>query len=92
MRHLCCLILMAGFFFPVLSAPAGARENRQFLFGWRFKQGDARGAERPDYDAADWQPVSLPHNWGWEHPGSGSVPSIVVFLALSFPFSRKEFL
>jgi len=50
---------------------AAGRENTPLLSGWQFKPGDARGAERPDYDAADWQLVSLPHNWGWEQAQKG---------------------
>ena len=50
---------------------AAGRENTLLQSDWRFKQGDARGAERPDYDAADWPPVSLPHNWGWEQAQRG---------------------
>ena len=51
--------------------PAAGRENTLLQSGWQFKQGDARGAEQPDYDAADWKPVSLPHNWGWEQAQRG---------------------
>jgi beta-galactosidase len=58
-------IFAAGFL------PAAGRESTLLQSGWQFKQGDARGAERPDYDAADWQPVSLPHNWGWEQAQKG---------------------
>jgi beta-galactosidase len=29
--------------------------------GWRFLRGDARGAERPDFDDSDWLPANLPH-------------------------------
>jgi beta-galactosidase len=50
---------------------AAGRENMLLQSGWQFTQGDAQGAERPDYDAADWQPVSLPHNWGWEQAQKG---------------------
>jgi beta-galactosidase len=59
-------ILVTGFL-----PAAGARENTPLLSGWRFKQGDAREVERPNYDAGDWQPVSLPHNWGWEQAQKG---------------------
>ena len=71
MRQLYYLILVAGLTFPVLSARAEVRENRLLMSDWRFKPGDIHGAEQPDYDAADWQPVSLPHNWGWEQAQKG---------------------
>ncbi|RYD39099.1 MAG: glycoside hydrolase family 2, partial [Verrucomicrobiaceae bacterium] len=31
--------------------------------GWSFHQGEAAGAERPDYDASGWQTVDVPHDW-----------------------------
>jgi len=70
MRRLFIFLPIACVFATGLLRAAG-RENTPLLSGWQFKQGDARGAERPDYDAADWQPVSLPHNWGWEQAQRG---------------------
>ena len=31
--------------------------------GWRFALGDPPGAERADFDDADFAPVTLPHDW-----------------------------
>jgi len=71
MRRLFVFLPLACIF-AIESLPAApARESTALLSGWQFKQGDARGAERPDYDASDWQPITLPHNWGWEQAQQG---------------------
>jgi beta-galactosidase len=50
---------------------AFARQDQILESGWRFKLGEISGGERPDFDDAGWQPVSLPHNWGWEQAQRG---------------------
>ena len=42
-----------------------ARDTELLDTGWRFKLGDADGAEAPGFKDDLWQTVSLPHNWGW---------------------------
>jgi beta-galactosidase len=39
--------------------------------GWHFQQGDPAGAQKPDFNDADWQPISIPHCWGWEQAQRG---------------------
>jgi beta-galactosidase len=51
---------------------AGKRDQR-FDDGWRFKRGDAPGAEAPDYNDSHWREVNLPHDWSVEDlPSLGS--------------------
>ena len=39
-----------------------------FNDGWRFFKGDADGAERPDFQDAQWSEIRLPHDWAIEGP------------------------
>ena len=55
-----------------------ARESILLDSGWRFLQGDPAGiagqAMTPadmNWNDANWQTVSLPHNWGWEQAQAG---------------------
>lgn len=60
---------VAGFFCVLLSflfsLAASAREETP-LTEWRFQKGDPTNACLPTFDDQDWQPVTLPHCWGWE--------------------------
>ncbi len=35
--------------------------------GWRFRQGEAAGAESPDFDDSDWELVEVGHQWSPEN-------------------------
>jgi hypothetical protein len=35
--------------------------------GWRFRQGEAPGAESPDFDDSDWELVEVGHQWSPEN-------------------------
>ena len=48
-----------------------ARESTLLDSGWRFKSGEVTNAAQPDLNDADWQAVSIPHNWGWEEAQQG---------------------
>src|SRR5262249_1727919 len=54
----------------VLSLRTAAQDTR-LESGWRFRQGEAAGAEKPGFNDADWQTIALPHNWGWEQAQRG---------------------
>jgi beta-galactosidase len=54
-----------------LTFPCSAREDQLLVSDWRFKLGDLHGAETNGFNDADWQTVSLPHNWGWEQAQLG---------------------
>lgn len=38
--------------------------------GWRFHQGEAAGAEVPDFDDSRWEAVRVPHDWAIRGPFS----------------------
>lgn len=46
----------------------GARQVVNFNADWRFAQGAQAGAEKPDFDDAQWQAVRLPHDWAIAGP------------------------
>ena len=70
MKKLLILIAM-GIVLSASIPDAFAREDTRLDSGWRFKSGDPAGAEQLDYEDTDWQPVTLPHNWGWEQAQKG---------------------
>jgi len=45
---------------------AAAREDTRLDSGWKFQLADPANAAAADFDAAGWETVSLPHNWGWQ--------------------------
>jgi beta-galactosidase len=47
------------------------REQQLLNSDWRFTLSDVRGAQTNGFDDSGWQPVSLPHNWGWEDAQRG---------------------
>jgi beta-galactosidase len=59
------------------AAPLYAQAPRtvtQLDQGWRYFDGDAPGAEAPDFEDFAWQGVSIPHNWnrvGYYHHDLG---------------------
>ncbi len=64
-------LIWTGFCMFSLTSYASPRENSRLDSGWRFKLGEIAGAEQPQFDDHDWQPVVLPHNWGWEQAQKG---------------------
>jgi beta-galactosidase len=64
-RFFGCRWLVLGLLLVGLPA-AEAREDRLLSDGWHFQEGDVTSAMQPTYDDSAWQPVSLPHCWGWE--------------------------
>ncbi|MBK1817781.1 DUF4982 domain-containing protein [Luteolibacter yonseiensis] len=42
---------------------------------WAFFQGDAPGAEKPDFDASSWQKTDVPHDWSIAGNFSQSAPA-----------------
>jgi beta-galactosidase len=59
------LLVLALSFLVKLPMCGWARENQLLDSDWKFALGEDAKAERADFNAADWQTVSLPHNWGW---------------------------
>ena len=68
-KTLWTLILIAAT--AAMTCNSMARESTLLNDGWRFLRGEQNGAERADFIETNWQPVSLPHNWGWEQGQSG---------------------
>jgi len=60
-------------------APAPAMQKprviQQFTTGWRFRQADAPGAEKPGFDDSAWIAVTLPHDWSIAGPFKEDAPS-----------------
>ena len=49
------------------------RSRDSFNAGWRFYLGDAAGAERPEFNDANWQAVGLPHSFSIPYFQASSV-------------------
>ena len=64
-----CILLF--FLALTFSFSSFARENTLLNSGWRFKLGEADGAATAGFKDNLWQPVSIPHNWGWEDAQQG---------------------
>jgi beta-galactosidase len=46
----------------------GAARRASLNDDWRFNEGEAEGAERPDFDDSAWRRLDLPHDWAIEGP------------------------
>jgi beta-galactosidase len=70
-----------------------AIEGRRVLLneGWRFRLGEAAGAERVDYADADWREVELPHDWSIELPFSPECASATGYLPGGVGWYRLRF-
>ncbi|HWV68156.1 sugar-binding domain-containing protein, partial [Chitinophaga sp.] len=50
-----------------------AQDIQLFDNDWRFHRGGAQGADKPEFDDAQWRKVDLPHDWSIEDlPGTTS--------------------
>lgn len=70
-RTFCAILPAAGALLPGADAvwaadPAAPRVRQLFDYDWNFLLGDPAGAEAPDYDAAGWRTLDLPHDWSIE--------------------------
>jgi beta-galactosidase len=58
------------------AAPAAAERMVTPLDGdWRFRRGEAVGAEQPKFDDSAWRTVTVPHDWSIEGPYDKDAPS-----------------
>ena len=55
--------------------PDHGRVTQSFDPGWRFLQGEAPGAERPDFTDTTWRAVDVPHDWSIEGPFDEQAPT-----------------
>ncbi|HEY3861357.1 MAG TPA: glycoside hydrolase family 2 TIM barrel-domain containing protein [Verrucomicrobiae bacterium] len=78
--------------FAAMIFPA-ASEVLPFDSNWRFFKGDAPGAEVPNFNAADWQAVRVPHDWAIAGPFNKDNPAggAGAFLPAGAGWYRKEF-
>jgi beta-galactosidase len=51
------------------------RTRESFDFGWKFRRGEAQGAQAIEFDDAAWRDVDLPHDWSIEGPFDQNAPS-----------------
>ncbi|HTQ38804.1 MAG TPA: glycoside hydrolase family 2 TIM barrel-domain containing protein [Pirellulales bacterium] len=71
----------------------GWREVDLFDADWRFYKGDAKGAEAPDFDDANWRKLDVPHDWSIEGPFDKDNPTggAGAFLPAGVGWYRKHF-
>jgi beta-galactosidase len=88
------LLLAAG-----LPATAAERAVTSLDAGWRFRRGEAAGAEQRGFDDAAWRTVDVPHDWSIEGPydpqapagrGGGYLPSGVSWYRRRFTLPEAE--
>lgn len=81
--------------FLALAIPAfaGSRETISFDSNWRFFQGDATGADGPQFDDASWRSVNVPHDWSIAGPFSetNKTGGAGAFLPSGIAWYRKAF-
>ncbi|MGA9407790.1 MAG: hypothetical protein WBW71_11725, partial [Bacteroidota bacterium] len=65
------ILIWIGFGLMVLSSSLYSRDSSRLDSGWRFKPGEIAGAAQLQFDDHDWQPVVIPHNWGWQEAQQG---------------------
>ena len=54
---------------------SAAATNTLFDFGWKFYEGDVKGAQAVDFDDSKWQNVNLPHDWDIHHSPERTAPT-----------------
>src|SRR5580704_13082191 len=61
------------FFAALASFHLFARESTLLDAGWKFQLAAAAGAQQIAFDDSGWQPVSVPHCWGWQDAQEGKM-------------------
>lgn len=78
---------------------AQTRKTSPFDYGWQFLKGDAKNAERTDFDDAAWHKLNVPHDWSIEgafdakNPTGGAggfLPSGVSWYRKHFTVAEKD--
>jgi beta-galactosidase len=69
------------------------RSRESFDFGWKFFQGDAAGAQTPNFAEVSWRDVDLPHDWSIEGAFDQAAPSSGpgAYLTTGIGWYRKRF-
>lgn len=60
------VLLLTALAFAPSMARAQTRVTSSFDADWRFLKSDAQGAERPEFNDADWRRLDVPHDWSIE--------------------------
>ena len=81
-------LLLLSLLILVLGASAAERKKLNFNGGWRLAVGDIAEAQRPDYDDAAWQRVTLPYAFN----GDEAFRKDIVNLTDTVCWYRKTFL
>lgn len=53
---------------PAIDLRVGSERPLDFNRDWRFLKTEAEGAQRPDFEDADWRLLDVPHEWSIEGP------------------------
>ena len=72
------IYVLAIFFIYIINGLANTSGNRQRLlmdYNWKFIQSDVKGADKPDFNDADWRTLDLPHDWSIEGEFSKDAPA-----------------
>ncbi len=94
MKRICTTLFSLALTFKTMVAPVSAADTtNNFDAGWRFLKADASGAEKPDFDDAKWQTVSVPHDWSIAGPfaETNKTGGAGAFLPSGVAWYRKEF-
>ncbi|MDX1935045.1 MAG: hypothetical protein SFU56_20805, partial [Capsulimonadales bacterium] len=65
------------------------RTLSDFNDGWKFRYGEADGAEAADFDDRSWRDVTLPHDWSIEGPFDRQWASATGYLPGGIGWYRK---
>ena len=67
------------------------RTNQLFNFGWKFHLGNVEGAEKTDFNDADWRTVDIPHDYQIETPFTKEASAAHAFKKDCEGWYRKSF-
>src|SRR5579875_1537670 len=75
------------------AAPAALQRRTNFDGGWRFFQGDAAGAQAPEFADGRWRELHLPHDWSieGEFAEDAAAKGNGAYLPTGVGWYRKEF-
>src|SRR5947209_11125734 len=77
LRHCGLRILLVLFvsLFTAMNAQGQTRVVMSMDEGWKFFQGDPKGAESSTFDDAQWRSINVPHDWSIEGPFDQTNPT-----------------
>lgn len=63
-----CILITCLVTLLTVPLQAGAVENANFNFGWKFAKGEQPGSRAPTFDDSSWERIDLPHDWAIAGP------------------------